>query len=222
MGLRCPGPRTLPFYVHAVADSCTKCPPKPGGSPASARCVAIAPRTSPTPTLPGPPPSRASAFDQLFVSHFIESFLGPIKTPPALGPPSNVWVHELPVFLASPEPSLSKHAIRAASMLSYGSLASDVSIKIEACKWYAKALIGLRYLLSCGGIPFSESALCATTMLIHFETWAGTSRRAWLQHIKGASMLLGAAGPEQCRDGFMHQIFSHLRFQTVCLRSYGP
>ncbi|KAJ3548118.1 hypothetical protein NM208_g1152 [Fusarium decemcellulare] len=203
MGLRCPGARTDAFFVHSVS--------------ASSSCQLtgdLANSPVPQPQLPRPPPSSASAFDQLFVSHFIESFFGPMKPPPAPGTPSKIWLHELPVLLTAPGPSLAKHAIRATSMFSYGSLVDDISIRVTASKWYAKALQDLQCLLSRGSIPFSESAVCAAVMLIHFETRAGTSQRAWLQHVKGAALLLEAGGPERCRSGFMHQIFGHLRFQT--------
>ncbi|KAF4463118.1 hypothetical protein FALBO_10059 [Fusarium albosuccineum] len=203
MGLRCPGARTDAFFVHSASASSS-----------SQLAGNLANSLVPQPRLPRPPPSSASAFDQLFVSHFIESFFGPMKPPPAPGTPSKIWLHELPVLLTAPGPSLAKHAIRATSMFSYGSLVDDTSIRVTASKWYAKALQDLQCLLSRGSIPFSESAVCAAVMLIHFETRAGTSQRAWLQHVKGAALLLEAGGPERCRSGFMHQIFGHLRFQT--------
>ncbi|KAI8665485.1 Zn(2)-C6 fungal-type domain-containing protein [Fusarium sp. Ph1] len=196
MGLPCPGARTGTFFVHAV--------PRPSSSHGTC---------SSTPRLPGPQPSRASAFDQLFVSHFVESFFGTMKPPPTPTTPSKIWLHELPVFLASQEPSSAQPAIRAASMISYGTLTGDVSIKTAARKWYAEALHHLQCRITKGNVAVDESIICAVVMLIHFETWAGTSQKAWLRHLKGAAMLLQVAGPESCRDGFMHQIFSHLRFQ---------
>ncbi|KAI5459131.1 hypothetical protein BGZ63DRAFT_360575 [Mariannaea sp. PMI_226] len=203
MGLQCPGARTEAFFVHSVSGSSSRHVP---GIPTRALV--------PLPRLPGRQPSCANAFDQLFVSHFVESFFGPMKPAPAPGTPIKTWLHELPVFLTSPEPCLVKHAIRATSMVSYGTLVDDVSIKVAAHKWYAKALQDLQRLLASGTTSFAESIVGAAVLLIHFETLAGTSRRAWFQHVKGAAMLLVAGGPERCRDGFMHQIFSHLRFQT--------
>ncbi|KAM0421218.1 hypothetical protein ACHAPT_010938 [Fusarium lateritium] len=196
MGLRCPGARTDAFFVHTVPSS---------SSHHQAYNSAL--------RLPGPQPSRASAFDQLFVSYFVDSFFGPMKLPLTPGTPPKIWLHELPVFLASPEPSPAKPAIRAASMMSYGTLAGDVSIKTAARRWYSEALRHLQRLLANGDVSFDESVVCAVVMLIHFETWAGTSQKARLRHLKGAAMLLETGGPERCRSGFMHQIFSHLRFQ---------
>lgn len=123
--------------------------------------------------LPVPQPSRANTFDQLFVSNFIESFFRPVRPPPVPGTPSKIWLHKLPVFLASPEPSLAHYAIRAASMLSHGSLANDISVKTAARMWYAQALQDLRHLLLSGSVSFSEGAVCAAVILIRFETLAG-------------------------------------------------
>ncbi|KAL7786967.1 hypothetical protein V8C37DRAFT_285548 [Trichoderma ceciliae] len=213
MSLQCPGARIDAFFVHAVAPS------------ASLRdsSVALTAVKSKSPhnsvihlsPLPGPQPSRAGAFDQLFVSHFIDCFLGSVKPSfSVMGGTPRIWLHELPGFLASPYPSPVQCSIRAASMLSYGTIVGDASIKTEACRWYMRALQSLRLLLSHEASSSPESAVCAAVMLIHFETSAGTSPKAWLKHVKGAASLLEAQGPERCRSGFMHQIFSHLRLQT--------
>lgn len=222
MGLKCPGARTDAFFVHTVVPDASL------RDSSSAAATAIRSTSSHKtmmmhlPQLPSWQPPRADAFDQLFVSHFIDCFFG--RARPSLPLPhgtSKIWLHELPEFLASPYPSPVQCSIRAASMLSYGTVTGDVSIKAEACRWYMRALQSLRYLLSLddsGSSLYSpESTVCAAVMLIHFETTAGTSPKAWLPHVNGAASLLEAQGPERCRDGFMHQIFRHLRLQTVRL-----
>ncbi|KAL7928580.1 hypothetical protein V8C35DRAFT_285148 [Trichoderma chlorosporum] len=214
MGLKCPGARTDAFFVHAVPDSSLR------DSPAA--LAVVKPKNEPSPEisavslhlpqLPGLQPSPVGAFDQLFVSHFIDCFFGSARPPlPIPGGTSRIWLHELPNLLASPSPSPVQSSIRAASMLSYGTAVGDASIKTEACRWYMRALQSLRLLL---GSSSPETSVCAAVMLIHFETLAGTSPRAWLKHIKGAASLLEAQGPERCQSGFLHQIFSHLRLQT--------
>lgn len=164
-------------------------------------------------------PSRANFFDSLFVAHFIESF-GNMKASPS-PVPSTIWLDELPMLVASFRPSLAKHSIRAGTMLLYGAYVRDVSIQTEARRWYARALRDLRSLLlrSAGtgdsAVEFNEDDICATVMLSHFESAAGTSVGAWVQHVEGASMMLEIRGPERCRFGFMHEIFRHLRLLTV-------
>ncbi|KAL7916592.1 hypothetical protein GGI35DRAFT_46255 [Trichoderma velutinum] len=214
MGLKCPGARTDAFFVHAVPDASLR--------DASDALAIVKVKHEPSPQisavkfhlsqLPGLQPSPAGAFDQLFVSHFIDGFFGSVRPPlPIPGGSSKIWLHELPDFLASPSPSPVQSSIRAASMLSYGTAVGDASIKTEACRWYMRALQSLRLLL---GSSSPETSVCAAVMLTHFETLAGTSPRAWLKHIKGAASLLEAQGPERCQSGFLHQIFSHLRLQT--------
>ncbi|KAM6477929.1 hypothetical protein HDV62DRAFT_383010 [Trichoderma sp. SZMC 28011] len=213
MGLNCPGARTDAFFVHAVPSASLR--------DSSDALTIIKVKHEPSPQisainhlsqLPGLQPSPAGAFDQLFVSHFIDGFFGSIRPPlPIPGGSSRIWLHELPDFLASPSPSPVQSSIRAASMLSYGTAVGDASIKTEACRWYMRALQSLRLLL---GSSSPETSVCAAVMLTHFETLAGTSPRAWLKHIKGAALLLEAQGPERCQSGFLHQIFSHLRLQT--------
>jgi hypothetical protein len=157
-------------------------------------------------------PSRADIFDHLFVTHFIESF--GFKPPtPGRQPPS--WLDELGAIVVSPGPDLVKHSIRAASMYFYGTVAGDVSIRTEACRWYSMALQGLQSLLSQKTTQFTGNVICSTVMLTHFENLAGTSGGAWFQHVQGAAMMLETCGPEGCRDGFLHQLFRHLRLLTV-------
>ncbi|KAJ5620689.1 hypothetical protein N7510_004673 [Penicillium lagena] len=218
-GLCCSGARTGAFFVHAF-------PERPLSISSAkqrllnSKCETIFSLSghetaSPTPN-PSPlslqQPGRADIFDQLFVSHFIESF--GFKTSVS-DSPSPTWLDDLSVFIISPVPGVVKHSIRAGSMFFYGTLAQDVAIRTEACKWYMRALQGLQGVLSRNASPFTGDVICAAVMLTHFETLAGTSDRAWYQHVQGASMMLETGGPESCRDGFLHQLFRHLRLLTV-------
>lgn len=161
--------------------------------------------------MPAPQPSKGVAFDQLFVSHFIESFYG--SRPPFILP--KTWLDDLPVFLSDPKPCAAKHAIRATCMLSYATVSNNKAFQDESRKWYSKALQDMQTLLSKPDVAVTDSAVCAAVMFIHFETWAGTRPKAWVPHCRGAALLLASAGVDACRTGFMHQIFRHLRLQTV-------
>ncbi len=198
--LACPGPRVGAFFVHAQANA---------SQPAAAQVQQALTRIPPTSALKA---CRADAFDQLFVSHFIDSF-GLPKTV-STGP---TWLESLPSFLGARSNALAMVSIRSASMLSYGTWARDEAIQADSYRWYASALAQLRHATAQGSrqpAPTLEMAVCAAVMLIHFETWAGTSRNAWVYHVKGAASLLQAAGPEACRGGFLQSVFSHLRFQV--------
>ncbi|OAQ76555.1 Zn(2)-C6 fungal-type DNA-binding domain-containingprotein [Purpureocillium lilacinum] len=166
----------------------------------------------PAPCLSVVQPSRAAAFDQLFVSYFIESF-DQTRHVGSPGGRSAHWLDRLPAFLAASD-SAPKFAIRAASMLSYGTAATDISIKADAYVWYARALPALRAVLARGKPPVMDGAVCAAVMLMHFETWAKSSDKAWVPHVKGVCTMLGAAGPHSCRVGFLHNVFCHVRLQA--------
>ncbi|KAL7813346.1 hypothetical protein V8C26DRAFT_421738 [Trichoderma gracile] len=214
MGLKCPGARTDAFFVHTVVDASATIGTLKSRD--ETPCLQVSANKRHPSRLPAPQPSPAGAFDQLFVCHFIDNFFGSVRPSlPVPGGASRIWLHELPELLASASPSPAQSSIRAACMLSYGTAVGNASIKTEACVWYIRALQGLRYLLSHNGsLTSPEVSVCAAVMLTHFETLAGTSPRAWLKHVKGAASLLEEQGPERCRTGFLHQIFSHLRLQT--------
>ncbi|KAJ6785293.1 hypothetical protein PWT90_01093 [Aphanocladium album] len=201
------GPRVGAFFVHAQANAPRPASPRPP-PPSVAQVHQALTRIPPASALRA---CRADAFDQLFVSHFIESF----------GLPKNIsagptWLERLPSFLDARGDALATASIRSASMLSYGTWAHDEAIQADSYRWYARALAQLKKSIAQGKQPAAalKRAVCAAVMLIHFETWAGTSRNAWVHHVKGAASLLLAAGPEACREGFLQSVFSHLRFQV--------
>ncbi|CEJ56486.1 hypothetical protein PMG11_02691 [Penicillium brasilianum] len=215
MGLYCPGARTGAFFVHALPDSTSSKPiarqistnlkgPTFAGAVQGWSCDRYW-----DPRLPSyQQPCRADLFDQLFVSHFIESF--GFKASRA-NDPSSIWLNKLAVFITQPSPTLVRSSIRAGSMFFYGSPVDDVSIRTEANKWYLRALHGLRCLLEQQAGAFTGDIICSVVMLAHFETTAGTSGEAWFQHVQGAAQMLQPGGPASCRDGFLHQLFRHLR-----------
>ncbi|KAJ5290404.1 uncharacterized protein N7443_010657 [Penicillium atrosanguineum] len=211
---QCSGPRTGAFFVHALPDRSSR--PVVKHTPAHLQSQTITRNHKKTNDLMLWPPSvvsilqpdRTDIFDQLFVSRFIESFG---FQAPAKNTPSPTWLDELAAFLTLPAPSFVKHSIRAGTMFFYGSLADDVSIKTEACRWYTRSLKGLQDLLSKKTSSFTGDVICAVVMLAHFENLAGTSKEAWFQHVRAAARMLESGGAESCREGFLHQLFRHLR-----------
>jgi len=217
-GLRCSGARTGAIFVHALPTPPKRPLKKHISVSLKHRAIGSKELSLATDAALYPSvfachqPNRADIFDHLFVSHFIESFG---FKPPAPGKQPPTWLDELGVMITSPAPDLVKHSIRAASMYFYGTLARDISIRTEACRWYSTALRGLQYLLSLKATHFTGDIICATVMLTHFESLAGTSRGAWFQHVQGAARMLETCGPKGCREGFLHHLFRHLRLLTV-------
>jgi hypothetical protein len=177
------------------------------------------------PSLYNPP--RCDIFQQHFLAHFISSFG---KNHP--GNMQRTWMHELPLVLNTHPSSSVNYAIRAATMAFYGSLVNDESIQIEACKWYARGLVGQRSQISGleagltgsadpGGaavaevnIP-SEEAICTSIMLGYFEISCSTTPLGWFQHIQGAARLLEMRGPQNCQIGIAHRMFRTVRLNMV-------
>lgn len=222
-GLNCSGPRTSAVFFHILPAPSSRSLARsvvPKHSDVSSP-VTFAPIHLNQPGMICKQPDRASIFDSLFVSHFIDSF-GFKSATAASQPPT--WLDELSVMVMLPGDSLTKHSIRAASMYFYGLLAQDASIQTEACKWYSRSLQGLRALLSHKCPQLTERIICATVMLTHYENIAGTYR-GWLQHVQGAAVMIETRGPQSCRDGFLHQIFRHVRLLTVsckCVSATRP
>jgi hypothetical protein len=170
---------------------------------------------------------RAKAFEQLFISHFVESFGNTRDNPP-------FWLDKLPEFFFSSTSGPARESIRAATMLFYGILTSNIPIQTEANRFYARALRGLRAWLqdghgttSNGGYSTNVSAalisnsmiVCAPVMLCHFEMMASSSPDGWMNHIEAAAGMLERLGPENCRLGLEHEMFLTVRLFMVRLFS---
>lgn len=80
-------------------------------------------------------PSRAAAFQSLFLTHFIEFYWNSKITTKRIS-----WVHQLSQLVAN-TPSLAvKYCIRAISMDSYGQSTNDKSIQWDSHHWYILGL----------------------------------------------------------------------------------
>jgi Fungal specific transcription factor domain len=171
--------------------------------------------------LPLHQPSHSGALEQLFSSHFIRSFGSARHTPP-------YWLERLPDMLVSSVSETVKDSIRAAVILFYGILTSNVPMQTEANRFYAKALHGLRSRLqnetrSIGDCSTNTSTtlatdctwVCAPIMMCYFEMMANSSPDGWISHIEAAASMLESRGPEDCRLGMRHQIFLTVRLFMV-------
>ncbi|KAJ5263429.1 hypothetical protein N7478_011034 [Penicillium angulare] len=214
-GFRCSGPRTGAVFIHALPHRPSALRSTESRPRDAARRSAIQPASRVRDEHPSRPsllsnyqPSRVEIFDQLFVSHFIDSFAF-VKPNP--GKQSSTWLDELAELIVSPTHNVAKYSIRSSSMFFYGFMTQNVAMQTEASRWYLKALQGLQnHLLKEKPSSFSGDMICAAVMLTHFESLAGTAPGAWFQHVRGASMMIATGGPESCRQGFLHDAISAL------------
>jgi hypothetical protein len=98
-------------------------------------------------------------------------------------------------------------------MAFYGLLNNSLAIQEEARYMYVKALQCRRRELARGGVE--EGALCATVMLCYFELVSKTTAGAWMVHLDAAVRILERIGPENCQEGFLHQLFRTVRLGVV-------
>jgi hypothetical protein len=171
--------------------------------------------------LPPRPPSRARAFEQLYISHFIGSFGNPRQNPP-------YWLYKLPELLVPAVSGPVKDSIRATAMLFYGILTRSIPVQTEANRFYIKALHDLRSRLqneieetgvqktgTSTALATNSMLGCAPIMMCHFEIMASSSPNGWVNHIMAAAKMIEIRGPEGCRLGLDHQLFLTVRLFTV-------
>ena len=163
-------------------------------------------------------PSRASAFQDHFLGHFIMAFFNPRTQ-------FDDWAFRIPDFLENPQSASLTLSIRAATMALYGKKSGNESIQMEACRHYAKGLESQlldskahQLKMANGGQVaeiFNEETICATVMFSFFESIMSTSITGWAQHLAAAGKMMEMLGPERCRYGIVHNLFRTVRVGTV-------
>ncbi|KAL7813043.1 hypothetical protein V8C26DRAFT_406097 [Trichoderma gracile] len=220
----CPGPQTGSIFVHAVA---TERGPKAEKArvrdPTSYQdfMVAAAPlprraqRASQASTASpnGYQPSVAPAFDQLFLSSFIDSF----AKPSAGSEPHQSWMDHLHELLVTGDAPL-KHSIRAVATAFHSRIAGNPAAQHAAEHCYVAALRTQRAriapflgITSSRYVP-DDQEIFTSMMLLYFELINPSSTASWLKHMQGVLSLLVLRGPKGCQTGAMHLLFRSLRF----------
>ncbi|KAK3170140.1 hypothetical protein OEA41_009526 [Lepraria neglecta] len=110
-------------------------------------------------------------------------------------------------------------------MAHYGKKTGDVSIQVEACRWYDKGLESQRLesqrtqlqLLHGDSVHQRLDAvtISAPLMFSVFESMMSTSFAAWSQHVKAAGKMIEMRGPENCQSGLIHHLFRTVRIGAI-------
>ena len=166
---------------------------------------------------------QAEPYRQLIMQHFLSAFWSPDSR--HIRP--NAWVYELPSLMSNHPSSALVYSVRAASMAHYGKKTGDVSIQIEACRWYDKGLESQRLesqrtqlqLLLGDSVHQRLDAvtISAPLMFSVFESMMSTSFAAWSQHVEAAGKMTEMRGPENCQSGLIHHLFRAVRIGAVSL-----
>ena len=166
---------------------------------------------------------QPTPYRQVIMQHFMKAFFN--SQSHEVRP--NAWVHELPTLMSNHSSSALVYSVRAASMAHYGKRMGDMSMQMEACRWYDKGLEAQRlesertelHLLTGGNIDqrLGVAAVSAPVMFSLFESMMTTSVVAWSQHLKAAAKMLEMRGAINCQSGLIHHVFRTVRTGAVSL-----
>ncbi|KAH8692911.1 hypothetical protein BGW36DRAFT_385485 [Talaromyces proteolyticus] len=207
----CPGPRTDAFFVHSIVSHDQTHQPL---HPTHAFGLASTNRLL-----------LMSAFDQFFVSNYIQSY-GPRQS--SATPP--FWLIELPYLVSCQTAMPTVHCIRAVALLFYGNLIDNIAIQTEAYRMYGTALRSLSTLMQKYGTmsnnqsnpTLSDNLICAPIMLFRFQAMIGSPLHTWMSHLTAATFLLQTQGPEKCRSGLGRKFFLTVRLYISVMRLIEP
>ena len=165
-------------------------------------------------------PSKTAPFEQLFLDHFISAF----DNRNLQRTPMGSWYDHLPaIYKTSPYQSC-RESTRAAMMVHYGVMTSDVSIQTEAFRWYAKALESQRSFLRKDKLGHTKTMpaadeILSPIILALFELVSCTTPTGWMDHVTGAATMLEMRRPENCQTGLAHLVFRTIRPTIVSCSS---
>ncbi len=166
---------------------------------------------------------QATPYRQVIMQQFITAFFNPQSR--EVKP--NAWVYELPTLMSNHSSTALVYSVGAASMAHYGKRTANMSMQIEACRWYDKGLEAQRlesertelHLMNGGNIDqrLGAAAISAPIMFSLFESLMTTSFVAWAQHLKAAAKMLEMKGAISCQSGLIHHLFRTVRIGVVSL-----
>ena len=158
---------------------------------------------------------------QWFVKHFGYTFFHPRPCPTN----PQIWIYELPAFMIFSPSSTLLFAIRAATLAHYGRSMGDVSMQLEARRWYERGLESQRSeneqteLHLAHGDDLEEkisgTLISAPIMLCLFESVMSTDLFSWTHHMRAAGKMLELRGPRKCQAGSIHYLFRSVRLAAV-------
>ncbi|KAH8703211.1 hypothetical protein BGW36DRAFT_403660 [Talaromyces proteolyticus] len=147
-----------------------------------------------------------------FISFFAKSAINKTK--------SNSWMNILPDMLASGSRIELRSSVLAAAFALYSTICQDTSSEMEARRLYVTGLKQQRVKMILAShsseriIPKVEDVAMAV-MLAYYEVISPTTDTAYFQHILGAKVLLEMIGPQNCQEGYFHQLFQTVRLYMV-------
>ncbi|KAJ4295368.1 hypothetical protein N0V90_007380 [Kalmusia sp. IMI 367209] len=150
----------------------------------------------------------------VLIEAFYGNFLAYFTTTGEAGDIQNrqTWLHRLPDFSADGSNCALTLAVQAtASAFSFAKTRHPPLMQ-DACKLYGRALNQHFHILRMKK-KVTVHTVSTSVLLSIFEAMNATTASAYRQHISGAAELVKMAGPEQCWQGVLCQLFFHIRVQ---------
>jgi hypothetical protein len=206
-GRQCPGPESGPVIINMTTQTMSKAPRTKHGKdgsvlvlrnqPPMARSLQISPRKS---------------LNEVFYSTFLAYFTTTGEDEDIRN--KNTWLHKLPGFSTDGTNTALEVAVQAVASAFSGVKGPNMALLQDACILYGKALHLHSHLLRLKK-EITVHIVSTTVLLSFFEAMHATTASAYRNHINGAAKMIEVAGPEQCMQGVLCQIYFHIRTQLT-------
>jgi hypothetical protein len=207
-GRTCPGPGNGPIIIDMTAKTKSKPSTKMGNKDPGALVVYDVPPTMPW-TLQI---SHRNPLNEVFYSTFLSYFT-------ATGEAEDIqnrqtWLHRLPTYSTDGTNTALEIAVQATASAFSGVKTRNLSLLQNACSLYGRALHMHSRLLRLKK-EITVHMVSTSVLLSIFEAMHTTTASAYSEHLNGAAKMIEVAGPEQCMQGVLCQIYFHIRTQLV-------
>ncbi|KAH6672648.1 hypothetical protein F5X68DRAFT_246886 [Plectosphaerella plurivora] len=148
----------------------------------------------------GLPPGISIALEDRASSYFASNF---ILVPDTLDVPRGRWFPFLPKFLGKANvPECLSSAYKSASLVAYGSHRSTRSARsaLDAQRHYLRAVRAVNAALQDPERARDDSTLAAVLLLAFYESLTSDSIGAYINHMKGAAMMIQLRGDQGLRS----------------------
>ncbi|KAF2689825.1 hypothetical protein K458DRAFT_273559, partial [Lentithecium fluviatile CBS 122367] len=124
------------------------------------------------------------------------------------------WLHKLPAFSTDGTNRALEIAVQATASAFSGVKTKNVALLQDACNLYGKALHMHSHLLRLKR-DITVHMVSTSVLLSFFEAMHATTASAYCEHINGAAKMIELAGPGQCTQGVLCQVYFHIRTQLA-------
>jgi len=207
-GRTCPGPGNGPIIIDMTAKAKSKPSGKEQIRDTATLVVYDVPQTMQW-TLQI---SHRNPLNEIFYSTFLSYFTATGEGEDIQN--KHTWLHKLPTFSADGTNTALEIAVQATASAFSGVKTRNAPLLQDACTLYGRALHMHSRLLRLKK-EITVHMVSTSVLLSIFEAMHATTASAYRAHVNGAAKMIEVAGPEQCWEGVLCQIYFHIRTQLV-------